>query len=135
MEDFAGVDKEMVEEEDDDLFGTIGLDDLSTGEEETMEEFLGYEYEDEMTEMSDKEEEEEEKEEKSPTLVLKVGPKPKKDARTVTKEESMMSLTSLPVKRSCVVVKLKNKFNFFDRFTQTRKIVSKVRPDSIKCSY
>lgn len=121
----------MVEEEQNDLLGIIGLDDLSAGGEEAMEEFLGYEYEDEIIEMVEKDEEEEEGEEKSPSMILKVGPKPKKDGRTIAKEESMISLTSLPVKRSCVVVKLKNKFNFFDRFTQTRKIVLKVRVESI----
>lgn len=43
------------------------------------------------------------------------------------KEESVETIQSLPIAKLCVVVKLKNKFNFFDRFVQTKIISSRVR--------
>lgn len=47
----------------------------------------------------------------------------------VVKKVSEDSFLSLPVTKLCTVVKLKNKFNFFDRASQTKKILMRVRPD------
>jgi len=48
------------------------------------------------------------------------------------KKESEESFLSLPVTKLCTVVKLKNKFNFFDRISQTKKILMRVKSDNIK---
>jgi len=49
----------------------------------------------------------------------------------VLKKVSEDSFLSLPVTKLCTVVKLKNKFNFFDRVSQTKKILMRVRLDNI----
>lgn len=47
--------------------------------------------------------------------------------KRVLKEESVQSFISLPVTKSCVVIKLKNVFNFVDRYAQTKSISTHVR--------
>lgn len=42
-------------------------------------------------------------------------------------EVSEQSIKSLPIKPYCAVVKLKNKFNFFNRYTKTKDIDTRVR--------
>lgn len=49
----------------------------------------------------------------------------------LSKKVSDESFLSLPVTKLCTVVKLKNKFNFFDRVSQTKKIITRVRLDYI----
>lgn len=49
----------------------------------------------------------------------------------IPKKVSEESFLSLPVTKLCTVMKLKNKFNFFDRVSQTKKILLRVRLDNI----
>lgn len=49
----------------------------------------------------------------------------------LSKKVSDESILSLPVTKFCSVMKLKNKFNFFDRVSQTKKILTRVRIDII----
>lgn len=49
----------------------------------------------------------------------------------VIKKVSDESFLSLPVTKLCTVVKLKNKFNFFDRVSQTKKILMRVRLNNV----
>lgn len=49
----------------------------------------------------------------------------------LSKKVSDESFLSLPVTKLCTVVKLKNKFNFFDRVSQTKKIIMRVRLDNM----
>lgn len=44
-----------------------------------------------------------------------------------SKTDSVQTFESLPMKKMCSVIKLKNKFNFFDRSASTEKVVQRVR--------
>lgn len=65
-------------------------------------------------------------EEKSLTVVSEDNFEPVRKKR-VLNEKSVESFVSLPITKLCTVIKLKNKFNFFDRFVQTKTISLKVR--------
>lgn len=104
---------EMQEEEQDVDFGMNAVyDDLQNAEEDVGEEYL--ENENEMDEMDEIGEEENES--------VVIGAKLDKKSNVVKKEESVLTFVSLPVLKICTVIKLKNKFNYFERSTQTKKI-------------
>ncbi|XP_026821468.1 dynein intermediate chain 1, axonemal-like [Rhopalosiphum maidis] len=65
----------------------------------------------------------EEGEEEDLSIDLKDEPEEEKESHKVKKKVSEESFLSLPVTKYCSVVKLKNKFNFFDRVSQTKKIL------------
>lgn len=54
-------------------------------------------------------------------------PEQEKEPEEVTEH----SVKSLPIKRYCAVVKLKNKFSFFDRYINTKNIDMRVRDKNI----
>jgi hypothetical protein len=125
-EDFTAVDEvgeiEMMEEEQENIDVLDLSEDVAEENlvllEEGNEEFLNEENElDEMNEME---------EEKSLKVVSKEDFEPVHKKR-VLKEKSIESFVSLPVTKFCTVIKLKNKFNFFDRYVQTKSISMKVR--------
>ena len=72
----------------------------------------------------------EEGEEESISTDLKNEPEEEIELR-VLKKVSEDSFLSLPVTKLCTVMKLKNKFNFFDRVSQTKKVLMRVRVDNI----
>lgn len=53
----------------------------------------------------------------------------------ISDEVSEHSIISLPIKPYCAVVKLKNKFSFFDRYTNTKHIDMRVRHKNITYIY
>lgn len=107
---------EMQEEEELPDFGMNDVYDNMLEAEDVGEELL--EGENEMNEMDEMNEEE--------GSVI-IGPKMEKKSNVVKKEESTLTFLSLPVQKLCTVIKLKNKFNFFERFAQAKKIMYKVR--------
>lgn len=56
------------------------------------------------------------------STILNDGTSDQENESHVSEEESEHSIISLPVERYCAVVKLKNKFSFFDRSTGTKSI-------------
>lgn len=113
----------MEEGEEEALVDPLGLDldieDLQSAEENVNEAFM-----DENMEMG------EEGEVESLSTDLKHEPDEEIES-SVEKKVSEESFLSLPVTKLCTVVKLKNKFNFFDRVSQTKKILMRVRLDNI----
>lgn len=49
------------------------------------------------------------------------------DFQGFSKEESVETFESLPITKICAVIRLKNKFNFFDRYIITEKVTQRVR--------
>lgn len=101
-------------------FDTYAVDDNIQTAEEVGEEFLNEENEmDEMFEMD-------ENEEQSLERRGSTASKDSDSSRDMSKEKSAETLISLPIKKHCSVIKLKNEFNFFNRYTLTRDTTQKV---------
>lgn len=93
-------------------------------EESQSTEDVNEEFMDENMEMG------EEGEEEGLSIDLKDEPVEEKESHKVKKKVSEESFLSLPVTKYCSVVKLKNQFNFFDRVSQTKKILMRVKIDN-----
>lgn len=128
MENNKNLADEMQEEEEEaetDLGMDNVYDDLQNAEEDVGEEFLADE--NEMIEMDEIGEEESES--------VIIGPQMEKKSNVVKKEESVLTFFSLPVLKLCTVIKLKNKFNYFERSTQTKTINFRVRRKNCNGTY
>lgn len=121
---------EMAEEEDTNLMNMAKdeLDMMETIEEETFgEEFQNAE--DEMSEMNEMDEMNEMEENQQLSDTLGSQSSEFNEVPRVKKEKSEETIYSLPIQKLCAVLKLKNDFNFFNRFTQTNTIHLRVRLD------
>lgn len=90
--------------------------------DEVIEEFINEEDEmDEMDEMGE--------EESLPYLMAKDSTEVELHGKKhiAKKEDSVQTIISLPVKRFCATIKLKNEFNFFSRYTKTKPSHLRVR--------
>lgn len=133
-ENIAGDDNgdfdEMAEEEETNLMkienNELGM--METIEEEAFEdEFQNAE--DEMGEMNEMDEINEMEENQQLSDTLGSQSSEFNEVPRVKKEKSEETIYSLPIQKLCAVLKLKNDFNFFNRFTQTKAIYLRVRLD------
>ncbi|XP_027845899.2 LOW QUALITY PROTEIN: dynein intermediate chain 2, ciliary-like [Aphis gossypii] len=116
IDDNESIDENIIEEvEEEQYIKPLELDVID--EELLSVEDVNEEFMDENMEMG------EEGEEEDLATDLKTEFEEEDDSQKKKKKESEESFLSLPVTKLCTVVKLKNKFNFFDRISQTKKIL------------
>lgn len=106
---------------EDSEFGNIGNEENKLLSDEVIEEYINEEdVMDEMDELGE--------EENFPDLMAKDSTEMEKHGKHgLKKEDSVQTIVSLPVKRFCVTIKLKNEFNFFSRYTKTKPSHMRVR--------
>lgn len=124
IEHLDSVSKTNVGEEgyEESEFGNIGMEENKSLSDEVIEEYINEE--DEMDEMDELGEEE-----SLPDFMAKDSTEIEQHGKThaAKKEDSVQTIISLPVKRFCATIKLKNEFNFFSRYTKTKPSHLRVR--------
>lgn len=122
--DDDGVGTEEAEEEGGKAdFDIYPVDDNVRIAEEVGEEFM--DEENEMDEMFEMDENEEQSLERRGSVASK-DTKDSVSSRDMSNEKSAETLISLPLKKYCSVIKLRNEFNFFNRYTLTKDTTRKV---------
>lgn len=125
IERLENVSKTTIGEEgyEDSEFGNIAIEENKPLADEIIEEYMIEDYE--MGEMDELGEEE-----SLTDLMAKDGKEVIEQhgkKKTLKKEESVQTIISLPVKKYCATIKLKNEFNFFSRYTKTKPSHQRVR--------